>query len=59
MAGVVAAINKGGMTSAEKLKATDTVASAMLAVAKLGVAAMQQTRTRCTNGGAGVALLDG
>jgi hypothetical protein len=44
MAGVVAAINKSEMTSAEKLKATDAVAGSMLAVAKLGLAAMAQTK---------------
>ena len=44
MAGVVAAINKSSMTDAEKLKATDAVAGSMLAVAKLGLAAMQQAR---------------
>jgi hypothetical protein len=44
MAGVVAAINKSAMTDAEKLKATAAVAGSMLAVAKLGLAAMQQGR---------------
>ena len=38
------AINKSGMTDAEKLKATDTIANGMLATAKLGLAAMQQTK---------------
>jgi hypothetical protein len=42
MAGVVAVINKSSM--AKKLKATDAVAGSMLAVAKLGLAAMQQTK---------------
>jgi len=37
--------NKSSMTDAEKLKATDAVASGMLAVAKLGLAAMQQARS--------------
>jgi len=32
------------MTDAEKLKATDAVAGSMLAVAKLGMAAMQETK---------------
>ena len=44
MAGVVAAINKSDMTDSEKLKATDSVANGMLAVAKLGLAAMQQAK---------------
>ena len=44
MAGVVAAINKSSMTDAEKLKATDAVAGSMLAVAKLGLAAMHQAK---------------
>ena len=44
MSGVVAAINKSDMTDAEKLKATDAVASSMLAVAKLGLAAMQASK---------------
>jgi hypothetical protein len=48
MAGVVAVINKSGMTDAEKLKATGTVAGAMLATAKLGLAAMPQAKTRFT-----------
>jgi len=44
MVGVAVAINKSGMTDAEKLKATDAVAGSMLAVAKLGLAAMAQTK---------------
>jgi len=36
--------NKSGMTDAEKLKATDVVAGSMLAVAKLELAAMAQTK---------------
>ena len=44
MSGVVAAINKSSMTDAEKMKATDAVAGSMLAIAKLGLAAMQQTK---------------
>jgi hypothetical protein len=35
---------KSGMTDAEKLKATDVVAGSMLAVAKLELAAMAQTK---------------
>jgi hypothetical protein len=44
MASVVAAINKSSMTDSEKLKATDAVAGSMLAVAKLGLEAMRQTK---------------
>lgn len=44
MVGVAAAIIKSGMTDAEKLKATDVVAGSMLAVAKLELAAMAQTK---------------
>ena len=42
--GVVAAINKSSMTDAEKLKATDAVAGSMLAVAKLELEAMRQSK---------------
>jgi hypothetical protein len=44
MQGVLAQIDKSAMTDAEKLKATDAVAGGMLATAKLGLAAMQQTK---------------
>ena len=44
MAGVAAAINKSGMTDAEKLNAMDAVAGSMLGLAKLGLAAMAQTK---------------
>jgi hypothetical protein len=44
MAGVVAAMNKSSMTDAEKLEATDAVTGSMLAVAKLGQAAMQASK---------------
>ena len=44
MQALALAINKSDMTDAEKLKATDTIANGMLAVAKLGLAAMQQTK---------------
>jgi hypothetical protein len=44
MSGVVAASNNSSMTDTEKLKATVAVAGSMLAVAKLGLAAMQQSK---------------
>jgi len=44
MQGVLAAIDRSKMTDAEKRKATDQIAGAMLATAKLGLQAMQQAR---------------
>lgn len=44
MQGVLQAINKSAMTDAEKLKATDAVASGMLATAKLALQAMAQAK---------------
>ena len=40
----MAQIDKSKMTDAGKLKATDQIAGSMLAVAKLGLAAMAQTK---------------
>ena len=38
-------IDKSSMTRDEKLKATDQIAGSMLAVAKLGLQAMQQAKS--------------
>lgn len=45
MQGLLLAINKSQMTDAEKLKATDALASGMLATAKLGLQAIGQVKT--------------